>query len=1133
MKLKKLTIHNIASIEDASIDFEAAPLSGSAVFLITGNTGSGKSTILDAICLALYGTTPRFDNTLMEGDMTEAGKPVTLKDPRQLMRRNTGEASVTLTFTGSNGVDYEASWSVARARKKPGGALQTKQWSLVNRSSGDVYVKDKDIKAEILSAVGLDFKQFCRTTMLAQGEFTRFLNSKDGEKASILEKITGMDIYSKLGAKIYQMTAARKSAYDEALRKVESVNMLDADALSAKTQELESLDRELAALKETRKTIEKKRDWLKMKEDLDKLLVEATEAHRLAQEAVNREEYKRDVSLVDQWTRSAEPRGWLKSAREADAEVKVQDDLLLRLAGDFAVVKSGLAEATQGARHLEKELADVDSHIKEEQPKAEIYANEQTVNGLVTSIAAGRKSVLDTESAMAREKSMLADKLVPELEKITADYEKGKAVLDSVKHDIDLKDKSVESMDLPGLRRLIAEARELIASCVSARDKLNRVSVEKARVESVEKRLEAYRSDISSLESRLNGMLPEVDRLKAEADRCEADYEKQRESIGKWSRDIRSRLNVGDICPVCRQTVIGALPKEEDIDRICCVAKAAFDKASAEYRNISNQKVEAETRLKAMTVSYEKEREEHEKSVAYDNALSEALAACEKCGVASLDGDAAEAISAIEGNARENLAALERKSAEGDNLEKELRKSRAEYEKQAVIVSGLVDSRLAADKRVSESKNVISTYTTLIEGKKADIEHASRQLATLVDGLEWQVDWRSDPRSFGVALSESAKMYAALVERRRDLSASIDRSVTLCHDVGSVVDAVVAVMPSWHPMESGAPRACEGLLAKANRLFAAVKAAIDVREKARSRAEECRRKVSCFISSSDGMTAELLETLQRYTAAEISATGDAVKRIADDELAKSALLKEASRKVAAHVAAAPELAADDTVARLDESIKEIDAAAEEKGKHAGAIMLMLRQDSELRATQAALIEEAQVKKQELDKWLRLNSMLGSATGETFMKIAQSYVLAGLIHSANSYMRKLSDRYTLKVVPGTFVISLEDAYQGYASRSASTISGGESFLVSLSLALALSDMGSRLAVDTLFIDEGFGTLSGEPLRKAVDTLRSLHAASGRHVGIISHVEELRERIPVQIRLTQEGNSSSSTLTIHPA
>ena len=128
------------------------------------------------------------------------------------------------------------------------------------------------------------------------------------------------------------------------------------------------------------------------------------------------------------------------------------------------------------------------------------------------------------------------------------------------------------------------------------------------------------------------------------------------------------------------------------------------------------------------------------------------------------------------------------------------------------------------------------------------------------------------------------------------------------------------------------------------------------------------------------------------------------------------------------------------------------------------------------------------------------------------------------------MQNLYDRYTLKVVPGTFVIMIEDAYQGYASRVVSTISGGESFLVSLALALALSDIGERLTVDTLFIDEGFGTLSGTPLQNAIDTLRKLHTQSGRHVGIISHIEELKESIATQIQVTQSPNTGSSHIDI---
>ena len=133
MKLQRLTIHNIASIEDAVINFDAEPLAGSDVFLITGETGSGKSTILDAICLALYADTPRLDNSKMQGKIKIGEeKTMAVDDPRNLLRRNTGYGFAELAFTDSKGVHYEARWEVQRARKKADGAIQPKAWTLTN-----------------------------------------------------------------------------------------------------------------------------------------------------------------------------------------------------------------------------------------------------------------------------------------------------------------------------------------------------------------------------------------------------------------------------------------------------------------------------------------------------------------------------------------------------------------------------------------------------------------------------------------------------------------------------------------------------------------------------------------------------------------------------------------------------------------------------------------------------------------------------------------------------------------------------------------------------------------------------------------------------------------------------------------
>ena len=190
MKIKQLHISNIASIIEATIDFTAQPLCDSDVYLITGDTGAGKTTILDAICLALFNNTPRLAKSL-KVIVKNGDDELTLRDPRRLMRRNTGEALVELIFEGNDGTDYKAEWQVQRGKtKKVDNKLTSINRSITNLATGESIqsagVKDAELQAKIAEVIGLDFDQFCRTTMLAQIEFTKFLSSAESERANIL-----------------------------------------------------------------------------------------------------------------------------------------------------------------------------------------------------------------------------------------------------------------------------------------------------------------------------------------------------------------------------------------------------------------------------------------------------------------------------------------------------------------------------------------------------------------------------------------------------------------------------------------------------------------------------------------------------------------------------------------------------------------------------------------------------------------------------------------------------------------------------------------------------------------------------------------------------------------------------------
>ncbi|MEW9682309.1 AAA family ATPase [Pseudomonas sp. TE50-2] len=265
--------------------------------------------------------------------------------------------------------------------------------------------------------------------------------------------------------------------------------------------------------------------------------------------------------------------------------------------------------------------------------------------------------------------------------------------------------------------------------------------------------------------------------------------------------------------------------------------------------------------------------------------------------------------------------------------------------------------------------------------------------------------------------------------------------------------------------------------------------------------------------------------LDRLLAIDDAQLGELRQRLQSAEKAIEqgrVLLQEREQRLQQHASLAHgELPAEELEQALSELQQQL--AAQEQG----CAELRARQADDQRRQQAsqALAEQIEQAYQQWQRWARLNALIGSASGDVFRKIAQGYNLDLLLHHANSQLRQLAKRYRLKRGGSALGLLVLDTEMGDELRSVHSLSGGETFLVSLALALGLASMASStLRIESLFIDEGFGSLDPESLQLAMDALDGLQA-QGRKVAVISHVQEMHERIPVQIQVRRQGNGLS--------
>ena len=290
MRVLAIRGRNLASLEgEFSIDFTEEPLASAGIFAISGPTGAGKSTLLDAMCLALFSRTPRTElakeNNVRLRDVQEEVLPQS--DPRFLLRRGTASGYAEVDFVALNGCRYRSRWSVSRAREKESGRLQSARLTLYNIDAGkEEPGTNKDLQARIIELIGLTFDQFTRSVLLAQNllmgkpsasddelwavlervNLAGFLKAEQGEKASLLEKLTGTEQYSEISRRIFAKNAEAKEAYEQLYARVQDIELLSEEEVEASQTRLSALEVELARLEKARAERQSLREAVKAAE---------------------------------------------------------------------------------------------------------------------------------------------------------------------------------------------------------------------------------------------------------------------------------------------------------------------------------------------------------------------------------------------------------------------------------------------------------------------------------------------------------------------------------------------------------------------------------------------------------------------------------------------------------------------------------------------------------------------------------------------------------------------------------------------------------------------------------------------------------------------------------------------------
>ena len=1029
MKIIKIEFENINSyIGKTTIDFENDSFRRqNNQFVIGGDTAAGKSTVLDAITLALYGKTARIDS------LNELGG--------EIMNNKSGYCSASVVYRCKNGT-FKSTFTQNKAGGNKDGNLQPPKFEVDNVETGESLLYDgapKAVQKETEKNIGLNYNQFISCILIPQGEFDRFISCKDDEKADILAKLSGTENYGKVEENLREKFRAAREAYKIEAARSEEIQILSDEDREQKEQEKADLEKFVNEQEGVSKELANKIEQKKKVNDADKKFSDAKDAFDEIES--RKEENQNRKTELEKAEKAKDCNTEFKALQNTIEERNSTQQKLEQTNSDLSAIKDDLDNAEEQVKICTENNNKLNDQ-KEENKKLWDEVRELDKNLAVSKIDyAAKKTAYDRALSDYEKSKESFEKLSKDIEGLTGDIQKLSEYLDA-----NAADKEIGSA--------LASVGELKKNLSAA---INEINGSKEKLKSEEKKhsdLEKKKEELDSKKVKLGEEL--------------ASLVNSKHVI--IAGILRKGLEAGKPCPVCGVEYHAHVDAEDSKTHL-------NEEEILEQRDVSVNVTE----------------------------LSDQLEKLDK-DISAIEADIIQCDSAISA-AKENLAKAE--TAKNDSVKgiNEIIKTWGF----SVEAENTLDEIGDINDKLKKKAETFTSYTDQKTEKTGDLGRKQTELKAInLDELSSKVAASKGDfeKSEGVYNSQNEKRKQLFGDKK--VEDAVNEFESKLKISAEELNSAKEKLNNLKLNETGFKTNIETFNKNLEDQEGKVKKAEeDFKAKLGKNGFSSQEEFSSCLKTEAVMT-ELKNEVEKYNIAKTRAEETFNRTKTDLEEAKKNDLSENS------------------LDQLTEEKTALDEKLREKNERRLGLKSELETNQKNIERKAAFESEIEELRKEKEIYEKIMEILGYGKSYNFEMFVQTITMRNLLVSANNYLSSMLPDYKLVQKPGSVDFDIYQIVDGAdpIKRVKENFSGGEKFIISLSLALAIAEYAAdeKENIDSIFLDEGFGTLSGEPLTNAIEALKKL-SVTGKMVGIITHVDKVKDEFLI---LKAEKTSKGSRL-----